>query len=75
MIGTPRFQHGSLIRVKNKTMDDTWFLRYYQDVQGRRIYRKQKIGTVRELPTAVTLKGRFLLFAQRSIRRFAHQIR
>jgi hypothetical protein len=29
MIGTPRFQHGSLIRVKNKTTDDTWFLRFY----------------------------------------------
>jgi site-specific recombinase XerD len=50
MIGTPRFQHGSLIRVKNKTADDTWFLRFYEDVNGRRVYRKQKIGTVRELP-------------------------
>ena len=49
MIGTPRFQHGSLIRVKNKTTHDTWFLRFYQDVQGRRVYRKKRIGTVREL--------------------------
>jgi integrase len=49
MIGT-RFQHGSLIRVKNKTTDDTWFLRYYEDVQGKRVYRKQKIGTAREFP-------------------------
>src|SRR5580692_8739857 len=50
MIGTPRFQNGSLIRVKNKTTDDTWFLRFYQDTQGKRVYRKQKIGSVRELP-------------------------
>ena len=50
MIGTSRFQHGSLIRVKNKSTDDTWFLRYYEMVQGERVYRKVKIGTVRELP-------------------------
>jgi hypothetical protein len=50
MIGSPRFQHGSLVRVKNKTTDDTWFLRFYEDVQGKRVYRKQKIGTVREYP-------------------------
>ena len=50
MIGTPRFQHGSLIRVKNKTTDDTWFLRYYEEVGGKRVYRKRKIGTVREFP-------------------------
>jgi integrase len=50
MIGSPRFQHGSLIRVKNKTTDDTWFLRFYEEVQGKRVYRKQKIGTVREYP-------------------------
>jgi len=51
MIGTPRFQNGSLMRVKNKTTDDTWVLRFYEQVAGRRVYRKQKIGTVRELPT------------------------
>ena len=50
MIGTPRFQHGSLIRVKNKTTDDTWYLRFYEEVDGRRVYRKQKVGTVREYP-------------------------
>jgi integrase len=50
MIGSPRFQHGSLIRVKNKTTDDTWFLRFYEDVQGQRVYRKQKIGSVRQYP-------------------------
>jgi integrase len=52
MIGKPqnRFQQGSLIRVKNKTTEDTWVLRFYEDVMGRRVYRKQRIGTVRELP-------------------------
>jgi integrase len=48
MIGTSRFQNGSLIRVKNKSTDDTWFLRFYEEVDGRRVYRKQRIGTVRE---------------------------
>lgn len=50
MIGTPRFQHGSLIRVKNKSTDDTWFLRFYEEAGGRRVYRKQRIGTVTEFP-------------------------
>ncbi len=50
MIGTPRFQHGSLTRVKNKSTDDTWFFRFYEEVQGQRVYRKQRIGTVREFP-------------------------
>jgi integrase len=39
-----------ICRVKNKTTDDTWFLRFYQDVDGKRVYRKHKIDTVRELP-------------------------
>lgn len=50
MIGTPRFQHGSLTRVKNKTTDDTWYFRFYQDIGGKRVYRKQRIGSVRQLP-------------------------
>jgi integrase len=49
MIGT-RFQQGCLMRVKNKTTDDTWFLRFYEDQGGKRVYRKQRIGTVREFP-------------------------
>jgi integrase len=51
MIGTPRFQQGSLMRVKNKTTDDTWVYRFYEVVDGKRIYRKQKVGSVRDLPT------------------------
>ena len=52
MIGTraARFQHGSLMRVKNKTTVDTWYLRWYEEVDGQRVYRKRRIGTVRELP-------------------------
>jgi integrase len=50
MIGSNRFQNGSLIRVKNKNAADTWFLRYYEDVLGKRVYRKRKIGTVRDYP-------------------------
>ncbi len=48
MIGTPRFQHGSIVRVKNKKTDDTWYLRFYEDVGGQRVYRKKRIGSVRE---------------------------
>lgn len=36
--------------VKNKTAADTWFFRFRQDVDGKRMYRKQRIGTVREYP-------------------------
>ncbi|WP_433965137.1 tyrosine-type recombinase/integrase [Tunturiibacter gelidiferens] len=38
------------MRVKNKTTPDTWFFRYYEDQDGRRVHRNLKIGTVRELP-------------------------
>ncbi len=51
MNGTPRFQHGSLMRVKNKTTDDTWVLRFYEEAGGKRVYRKQRIGTLKEFPT------------------------
>ena len=49
MTGT-RFQNGCLMLVKNKRAENTWFLRYYADVDGRRVYKKQRIGTVREFP-------------------------
>jgi integrase len=48
--GSNRFQNGSLTLVKNKTTDDSWLFRYYEDVGGKRIHRNLKIGTVRELP-------------------------
>lgn len=49
MIGT-RFQNGCLMLAKNKRTDNVWFLRYYADVAGKRVYRKQRIGTGREFP-------------------------
>ena len=45
-----RFQHGSLTLVKNKTAPDTWYFRFYEERGNRRVYRKQRIGTVNELP-------------------------
>lgn len=45
-----RFQNGSLTLVKNKRADDSWFFRYYEDVDGKRVHRNLRIGTVRELP-------------------------
>lgn len=45
-----RFQNGSLTLVKNKRTDDSWFFRYYEDVDGKRVHRNLRIGSVRELP-------------------------
>jgi integrase len=50
MIGSNRFQNGSLILVKNKKTVGTWFLRFYEYADGKRVYRKRRIGTVREYP-------------------------
>jgi integrase len=50
MIGTHRFQNGSLILVKNKTTAYTWFFRFYEEAEGRRVYRKLKVGSVEKLP-------------------------
>jgi integrase len=50
LIGSNRFQNGSLTLVKNKTTDDSWFFRFYEDVEGKRVHRNQRIGTVREFP-------------------------
>ncbi len=50
LIGTPRFQNGSIVRWKNKTAVRHAYSRFYEEVDGRRVYRKQRIGTVREFP-------------------------
>lgn len=50
MTGSMKFQNGSLMRVKNKTAPDTWFFRYWEERDGRRVHRKHRIGSVRELP-------------------------
>src|ERR1039457_267782 len=48
--GSHRFQNGSLTLVKNKRADDSWFFRYYEHVDGKRVHRNLRSGTVRELP-------------------------
>ena len=50
MIESHRFQKGSLVLVKNKRTPDTWLFRFYEDVDGNRVYRNRKIGTVKEYP-------------------------
>jgi len=50
MIESKRFQTGSLTLVKNKTTPDTWFLRFYEDEGEKRVYRRKRIGTIREFP-------------------------
>ena len=50
MKGSTRFQNGSLILVKNKKADDSWFFRYYEQVGGRRVHRNIRIGSVVEFP-------------------------
>src|SRR5665213_676541 len=50
MIGSNRFQNGCLMLAKNKTTENTWFLRFYEDRGGKRVYRKHRLGTVRDLP-------------------------
>lgn len=51
MQGSARFQSGSSTRVKNKSREDSWFLRYYEMVDGRRVHRNKRIGGVSEFPT------------------------
>ncbi|MGC2656934.1 MAG: site-specific integrase [Bryobacteraceae bacterium] len=36
--------------MKNKTADDSWLFRYYEDVDGKRVHRNLKIGTVQQYP-------------------------
>jgi integrase len=50
MIGTSRFQNGSLKLLKNKTAPATWYFRFYEERNGRRTYRRQRIGTIKQLP-------------------------
>jgi integrase len=50
MVGSTRFQNESLMLVKNKTTANSWFFRHYDVVDGKRVHRNQRIGTVREYP-------------------------
>jgi len=45
-----RYQRGSLSLVKRKSKPDTWVFRYYMELNGRRVYKKQIVGTVVEFP-------------------------
>lgn len=45
-----RFQNGSLTLAQNKTAPNTWFYRFYEERGSRRVYRKLRIGSVKELP-------------------------
>ena len=45
-----RFQSGSLFKVKRKEGPDIWVFRFYEEVSGKRIYRKQIIGKVDQFP-------------------------
>ena len=51
MIGAPRFQQGSLTLRKNKRAPAVWYFRFYEDEDGRRVYRRKRIGSVVDLPT------------------------
>jgi integrase len=50
LMGSNRFQQGSLVLVKNKTTDASWFFRFYEDCGGKRVHRNRRVGTVRDLP-------------------------
>ncbi len=47
---TQRYQRGSLSLVKRTSKPDTWVYRYYAAKNGRRVYKKQIVGTVVEFP-------------------------
>jgi hypothetical protein len=44
-----RFQQGSLFRAKRKGCSDVWVFRWYDYSSGKRIYKKEIIGSVAQL--------------------------
>src|SRR6266567_1173218 len=44
-----RFQQGSLFRTKRKSCSDVWVFRWYDNSSGKRIYKKQIIGSVAQI--------------------------
>jgi integrase len=44
-----RFQQGSLLKLKRKSVPDVWVFRWYENSFGKRTYKKQIIGSVVEL--------------------------
>jgi integrase len=45
-----RIQQGSLLKLKRKSGPDVWVLRWYEETNGRRIYRKRTLGNVVRYP-------------------------
>ncbi len=46
-----RFQQGSLFKVVRKSRPNVWVFRWYEYISGKRIYKKQIVGTVAQLPS------------------------
>lgn len=46
-----RYQQGSLFKAKRKSHSDVWVFRWYDYTTGKRIYKKQIIGTIGQLQT------------------------
>jgi integrase len=44
-----RYQQGSLFQLKRKTCPDAWVFRWYDDVSGKRTYKKKIIGSLAQL--------------------------
>lgn len=51
LTGVTRFQHGSLILKQNKKAPAIWYFRFYENREGRRKYRRERIGSLGEYPT------------------------
>ena len=45
-----RIQQGSLLKLKRKAGPDVWVLRWYDETNGTRTYRKRTLGTVIRYP-------------------------
>ena len=46
-----RYQQGSLFKAKRKSRSDVWVFRWCDYTTGKRIYKKQVIGTIGQLRT------------------------
>ena len=46
-----RYQQGSLFKAKRESRSDVWVFRWYDYTTGKRIYKKQVIGTIGQLRT------------------------
>lgn len=44
-----RFQQGSLFKVKRKGCSDVWVFRWYDYSSGKRIYKKEIVGSVAQI--------------------------